>query len=111
MIVAVNEQGITVQNAWVIGRNQVGCLPDGELISFDDWDNAFAAFKEMAEMWADESDELYDNDHDDCGGDRATVDSILADEIPTENEDYGMFVVSNNGTTIELWLRGTNCEH
>jgi hypothetical protein len=107
--------------AWVIGHNLSGYLPEADTYAYADRTEAVEAFVAMAEEYADQDDEMIDEDNqvayasedeipeDERAMMRAVVDSILADDGPNApdlaGKDYGMRVEDGRGRTIYFWLQ------
>lgn len=93
--------------AWEIGHNIVGSLRTAT-DTFDTWQKAADAVREMARDYADTDDESRDDDDDDST--RAVVDSMLSpvDGVgPEHSKDsaWAMWIEESSYHRIEFWIQ------
>lgn len=87
-------------------------------------EDAMLALMDMARDHADADDESHDAllpdayaaegeiPDDAYGSMRATVDSILSEDMPNDIGPYGMWVANGNDWRVEFWLiPGVGCDH
>lgn len=104
---------------YMVSMNHAGYLPmDDDPAMFDTWAEAWEGFQSFARQWADESDELFDEQEcghksekehvEDCyGSDRTDIDAALADAHINEKTDpdgYRIMVNANDGNVYSLWF-------
>ena len=92
--------------AWTVGHNLAGYMPESDVWAFAEWQDAADTYIAEARRYADEDDEMAEEDGNESPTMRATVDAILSDpSFPLEDgKPYGMVVEDNRGRNISLWL-------
>ncbi len=93
--------------SWEVGHNIVGS-PREAAATYDTWQEAADAIRDLARDYADNDDESRDDDEDE--NTRAIVDSMLSpvDGVgPERSEDsaWAMWVEESSGHRIEFWIR------